>query len=250
MSATFADHFSDRAEGYAAHRPGYPAALVDLLAEAAPRRGLAWEGGCGSGQLSVSLAERFRRVIGTDASREQLARADRHPRVAYRCELAERSSLPARSVDLAVAAQAAHWFDLGTYYGEVRRVAAPGAAVALVTYGLLRVDAAVDAAVDSFYAGALEGHWPPERRHVESAYRSLPFPFEEIETPEMEERRRWRAADVIGYVETWSAVRSLEGAGRGEALEAFRRALREAWGDPEEPRSVRWPLAARLGRVG
>ena len=38
---SFKDHFSRDAAGYAAHRPTYPDALVDFLAEAAPGRDLA-----------------------------------------------------------------------------------------------------------------------------------------------------------------------------------------------------------------
>src|SRR5438876_4020524 len=140
----FQDHFSDVAAAYAAHRPTYPAALVDFLAESAPRRDLAWDAGCGSGQLSVLLAERFARVIATDASPAQIAHAAPHPNVAYACAPAEDSGLPPGVADLAVAAQAAHWFDLPAYYAEVRRVGRAGALVALVTYGLVRVDHAID----------------------------------------------------------------------------------------------------------
>src|SRR2546422_6328477 len=35
-SASFEDHFSEIAAAYAAHRPSYPAALVDFLARLAP----------------------------------------------------------------------------------------------------------------------------------------------------------------------------------------------------------------------
>lgn len=49
---TFHDHFSAHADGYAAHRPTCPRALLDWLASLAPRTGLAWEAGCGSGQLN------------------------------------------------------------------------------------------------------------------------------------------------------------------------------------------------------
>jgi len=61
----FHDHFSQVAAGYAVHRPTYPAAVAALLAELAPRRDLAWDNGCGSGQLSVLLAGRFARVIAS-----------------------------------------------------------------------------------------------------------------------------------------------------------------------------------------
>src|SRR5207247_362245 len=81
---------------------------------------LAWDSGCGSGQLSVLLAGSFARVVATDASPEQIARAAVHPKVEYRCTRAEASGLPERVADLATAAQAVHWFDLPAYYAEVR----------------------------------------------------------------------------------------------------------------------------------
>src|SRR2546425_2341275 len=104
------------------------------------RRELAWDAGCGSGQLSVLLAERFARVIATDASPEQIAQATPHRKVAYAVAPAEASGLPPRAADLAVAAQAAHWFDLAAYYAEVRRGGRPGAGVGLVGYGLVDLD--------------------------------------------------------------------------------------------------------------
>ncbi len=246
----FKDHYSAGAASYAAHRPTYPDALGDFLASVAPRRDLAWDAGCGSGQLTVLLAApgRFVRVIGTDASAEQIAQATPHPRVAYNRAPAEASGLPDAAADLAVAAQAAHWFDLPAYYAEVRRVARPGAIVALVTYGLLNVDDEIDPVVRRFYTEALGPYWPPERRHVEDGYRSLPFPFDEIPSPSLEMRMAWALADVMGYVETWSAVRAIESARGPAPLDAFRRALARAWGAPETVRPVRWTLSLRIGR--
>lgn len=245
----FKDHFSERAAGYAAYRPTYPAALVDFLAELAPRRGLAWDAGCGSGQLSALLAGRFDRVVATDASAEQVARARPHPNVEYRCAPAETSGLPDGSVDLAVAAQAAHWFDLEGYYAEVARVARPGAGVALLTYGIMTVGGEIDPVIEHFYSETLGPYWPPERRHVEDGYRSLPFPFEEVEAPELKIRAAWTLAELLGYVDTWSAVRALEEARGGEPVEAFRSELTRVWGREEEVRSVRWPLSLRVGHV-
>jgi len=53
----FADHFSAVAARYAAYRPHYPPALVDALAERCERHELAWDAGCGNGQLSLALAD-------------------------------------------------------------------------------------------------------------------------------------------------------------------------------------------------
>jgi SAM-dependent methyltransferase len=162
---------------------------------------------------------------------------------------AEHSGLPDGSVDCAVAAQAAHWFDLDAYYREVRRVARPGGLVALVTYAVLDVDKEISDVVARFYWKTLEGHWPAERKLVEEGYRSLPFPFEPVEAPSLALEHRWNAEQLLGYVGTWSAVQSLKKAGRGEDLTRFGEELRTAWGDTSEERLVRWPLSLRLGRV-
>jgi SAM-dependent methyltransferase len=245
----FKDHFSQVAAGYAAHRPSYPVALVDALAQLAPARGVAWDAGCGSGQLSRVLARRFERVIATDASAEQIAQAVAHPRVEYRCAPAERSGLPGGAVDLATAAQAAHWFDLPAYYSEVRRVVRTGGIVALVSYGVVAVSGELDAIIRRFYRDVLGRYWPPERRHVDEAYRTLAFPFPELEVPALAIELEWSLAALLGYVRTWSAVWALERAEGPALFTAFRGAVADAWGSPETVRTVRWPLALRVGRV-
>jgi SAM-dependent methyltransferase len=246
----FKDHFSGTARGYAAHRPVYPHAVAEALAARSPGQALVWDAGCGSGQLSVVLADAFERVVGTDASAAQIASASAHPRVHYAVAPAEASGLEQSSVDCAVAAQAAHWFDLDAYYREVRRVLRPGGLLALVTYAILQVDPAVESVIDHFYRRTLDGHWPPERKLVEEGYRSLPFPFEPVEAPALALEHRWNAEELLGYVGTWSAVQSLKKAGKGAELERFGEALRAAWGDPSKARLIRWPLSLRLGRVG
>ncbi|MGZ6077978.1 MAG: methyltransferase domain-containing protein, partial [Myxococcaceae bacterium] len=95
---TFKDHFSAMATGYAAHRPVYPRAVAEALSARSPGRGLAWDAGCGSGQLSVELGEVFDEVVATDASAAQIAAATPHPRVRYAVAPAEVSGLPDGSV--------------------------------------------------------------------------------------------------------------------------------------------------------
>lgn len=248
-SGHFKDHFSEVAAGYAAHRPSYPAALVDFLARLAPAKRLAWDAGCGSGQLAVLLAGSFERVVATDASPEQIGRATPRAKVDYRCARAEASGLPDHAVDLATAAQAAHWFDLSAYYAEVRRVTRPGGIVALVSYGVLTGDADLDRVIRPFYRDVLGSYWPPERQHVDEGYRSLPFPFEELEAPALEIRLDWRLAELVGYVGTWSAVWALAQAKGEGPFATFRRELAHAWGPATAVRTVRWPLALRVGRV-
>ena len=60
----FADHFSTVAAQYAAYRPHYPRALVEALAGLCTHRDVAWDVGCGSGQLSIALADEFEKGFG------------------------------------------------------------------------------------------------------------------------------------------------------------------------------------------
>jgi SAM-dependent methyltransferase len=248
MSA-FKDHFSTRSAEYAAYRPTYPRALVDFLADAAPGADLALDCGCGTGQLSVLLAERFAKVVATDASARQIENAEPHPAVEYRVAPAEASGLPGKSADLVVAAQAAHWFDLPAFYAEARRVARPRAIVALVTYGIIEMDEPVDAVVKHFYWEVVGPYWPPERRHVEGGYRSFDFPFAEFAAPPLAIEAAWTLEAFTGYVDTWSAVKAAEKALGREPIERFRRDLAAAWGDSAMCRPLRFPLSLRVGRV-
>lgn len=243
------DRYSWNAADYARYRPAYPAGLADVLASLSPRRERAWEAGCGSGQLTRLLAGRFDEVVATDPSPGQLDHAPDLTGVVWRVAAAGSSGLPSRSVDLAVAAQAAHWFDMAAYADEVRRVGRPDGVVALVTYGDVELDGEAGRVVDRFNHETLAGWWAPARRHVADRYRSLSFPFEAVAVPALPEMvARWDLEGFLGYVATWSGARALEEA-EGEApFRRFADALAGAWGSG--PRSVRWPLTVRAGRIG
>ena len=243
---SFADHFSSLAARYAAYRPRYPPALVEALAERADPSGVAWDVGCGSGQLSVALAGRFARVIATDPAQAMLDRAEPHPRVEYRCASAESSGLPDASVSLVVAAQAAHWFDWPRFLAEVERVAIPGALVALVSYGPVFVDASADAALAAYNA-AVAPHWPPGREHVDNGYRDLVLPWPAGSAPPLEMTADWTRDELAGYVSSWSATGRLVERDGPAAFDAFRASLAATWPDGER-RRVRWPLTFRLAR--
>jgi SAM-dependent methyltransferase len=247
-TVAFKDHFSARSADYAARRPAYPDRLADWLAEIAPAADFAWDCGCGSGQLSLPLAERFAHVAATDASPQQLANAPPHPRVAYRRAPAEASGLPDGVADLIVSAQAAHWFDLDAFYAEARRVARPGAAIALISYSQASVSPDIDPAIRAFHFETMKPYWPAERDVVDEGYRSLPFPFQELPVPEIAMIAEWEAEDLLGYFDTWSSVRAYERSVGHSPIPALREALGRVW--PAGRRlSVRWRLAVRAGRI-
>ncbi len=251
--APFADHFSGHAGDYARYRPTYPPALFAYLADLCAGHDLAWDCATGSGQAALGLAAHFARVVATDASAAQIDQATPHPRVVYRVALAHESPLDDASADLVTVAQALHWFDPDSFYAEVRRVLKPEGVFAAWTYGLFHlapddpVASAVDPLVEAFYRERVGPYWPPERRHVETGYRSLPFPFDEIDAPGFAMEARWTLGDVLGYLRTWSATqRYVQDRGRDPVAEA-EPDFAAAWGDPSVRRTVQWPLRLRCG---
>lgn len=244
--AGFADHFSELAARYAAYRPRYPPELVAALADLCERRDVAWDVGCGSGQLSVALASRFARVIATDPAQAQLDHAERDPRVEYRRVTAEDSGLAGAGIDLAVAAQAAHWFDWPRFVVEVGRVVRPGGLVALVTYRNAEIAGEIGALLDDYYR-EIEPCWPDGRVHVNNRYRDLTLPWPAALAPAITMTARWTRDELVGYITTWSATARCVAA-RGEGpLDQLRHRLAERW-PGGEPREVHWPLTVKLAR--
>jgi SAM-dependent methyltransferase len=244
-----ANPFEQAGADYARHRPDYPPELVAALAAECAGNDHALDVGCGNGQLTVALAEAFARVTGTDASVRQIAAAAPHPRVTYRVESAEQIGEPDASVDLIVAAQAAHWFDLEKFYPEARRVLKPRGVVALVSYGVPELDGPVGRAFHDFYWGSLHRFWPSERGHVEQGYSRLPFPFRETGIEGIEIRRSWGFDDLAGYVGTWSAAKAATAAGAALEWADALHAVGEVWEHRNDRRLVRWKVTARIGRV-
>lgn len=253
MSVERGDHvinwFQAGGQNYARFRPEYPPALAAFLAGAAPDMRFAVDVGCGSGQLAAQLGAHFDSVLGLDPSADQIAHAAVTERVRYAQAPAEHLPVPDRSASLVVAAQAAHWFDLPAFYAEVRRIARPDALLALVSYGVPKLDEELDERFAHFYRNEIGPFWPAERQLVDRGYVDLDFPFAEFAPPAMAMRKAWSLAELIGYLSTWSAVKHAVKQGHGRLFESFGTDLAARWGDPETSRPVTWPINMRTGIV-
>lgn len=250
MTKRFTDHFASVGEGYADFRPRYPAPLFEWLASQCSTRDIVWDCGAGSGQASIALADFFKQVLATDASAAQLLHAPEHPRVDYRIARAEDSGLATGSVDLVTVAQALHWFDLARFYAEVKRVLKPGGVVAAWSYGVINVEGhEIDRLVQHFYQHTIGPYWPPERRHVESGYRELPFPFDAIDAPALAMRVEWTLPQLLGYLRSWSATARYQAANGVDPAVPLAELLMPVWGEAMQRRKVCWPLSMLVGRI-
>ena len=243
---TFKDHFSETAANYAQFRPRYPGRLMDWLAERSPGRALAWDAATGNGQAAVALAERFDRVVATDASAEQIANATPHPRVEYRVARAEAGGPGTGSCDLVTVAQALHWLEPARFFAAAQRALKPRGLAAVWCYvDPHLVDADVNSALQEFTM-VIKAYWPPERAITDDGYRSIPFPFDEIEPPAFELEMTPTLAEFTGYLRTWSATRRFMVAHRDDPVLVVERRLAGVWPE-DERRTLRWPLHIRAG---
>ena len=247
--SSFGDHFSKQARAYARYRPHYPSELFVYLASIAPSRQLAWDCGTGNGQAARELVKHFQRVIATDASLDQVAQAAAHERIDYRVERAEEASLEIGSVDLVTVAIAVHWFDLESFYQTVRRVAVARGILAVWTYHLPVIEPAIDQVLAHYYTNVLAGYWPERFHYVAERYRTLPFPFAELDPPEMEMQTDWELGDLVGFLESWSATQRYQQERGHHPVSVIWPMLTETWGDPRQRRHIRWPLYLRVGEI-
>ncbi|CAJ2514000.1 Uu.00g021190.m01.CDS01 [Anthostomella pinea] len=134
------------AKAYAAFRPTYPQSLFRTVLnfhQQHPQQtpdgaGTLLDLGCGHGLIARGLSPQFKSVVAIDPSAGMVAQAQRttdDTKITFREGSAEDLSFLAdRSVDMAVAGQAAHWFDYGKVWPNLARVVRPGGTLAFWGY--------------------------------------------------------------------------------------------------------------------
>jgi len=245
---SFKDHFSGHAADYARYRPAYPDKLFDYLASLTPSQDLAWDCATGSGQAAHALATYFDQVIATDASARQIENALPHPTIDYRVEPAEATSIESDSLDLITVAQALHWFNFDSYFTECQRVLKKNGIIAIIAYSFLNIEPEIDAVLSDFYHQTIGPYWPEERKYIDEAYASIPFPFQTISPAHFKMSREWSLDELGGYLRTWSATQHYIQERGQDPVPAVLEKLAAPWGAVQEKKTVNWPLILKIGR--
>ena len=130
--------FSTRVENYIRFRPGYPAAVLDVLrAECGlVDDAVVADVGSGTGIFSEVLLKNGNAVFAVEPNDEMRQAGERllagYPRFTSVKGTAEATTLADGSVDAITSAQAFHWFDRTRAREEFRRILKPGGSVALI----------------------------------------------------------------------------------------------------------------------
>ncbi|ETO92910.1 class I SAM-dependent methyltransferase [Legionella oakridgensis] len=243
-------HFNRQTENYLSYRPDYPESFFDFLATLARANAYVWDCGTGNGQAAFSLSKRFDLIVATDINFSPLTIAPRCDNLNYICCASEKTPLLESSIDLITVAQALHWFNFDNFYAEVRRVAKPSAVFAAWCYSLGRMNEKIDAIIGKLYLDILgERYWPKERRYIDEHYQSIPFPFQRIMTPAFVIEKNLDLYALLGYLNTWSAVKEYQKYNHENPIELIINDLQAVWGDPKEQRIMRWPLHVLAGLI-
>lgn len=132
------ERFSDRVDDYVRGRPGYPPELYDALIETtrlAPGARIA-DLGAGTGLSTEPLLGRGFELFAVEPNepmrRAAEARLGERPAFHSVAGSAEATGLAPASIDVAIAFQAFHWFDVAKTRAELERILVPGGSVALV----------------------------------------------------------------------------------------------------------------------
>ncbi len=132
------ERFSQRVADYVKARPSYPRAALDCLRDefGLRREHVIADVGAGTGIATGLLLERGCTVYAVEPNAAMRAEAESalrgNPRFRSVAASAEATTLPPRSVDWVVAAQAFHWFDPDGARREFSRILRPGGNVALL----------------------------------------------------------------------------------------------------------------------
>lgn len=242
------DNFSTDSDRYAKYRPTYPADLFEFLNLKIQDKHNAWDCGTGNGQIAYELAKTFDNVFATDISQPQIDNAFQADNISYSLQAAEKTTFEDGLFDLIVVAQAIHWFDFEKFYSEVKRTAKNNAFLFVIGYGKLEIDEQIDKVIADFYFNVIGAYWDKERKYIDANYSTIPFPFDEIQTPPFVNTQHWTLEHLIGYLNTWSAVKHFIKQNNYNPIDSLQKDIEKLWNN-EQTKQIRFPIILRVGRI-
>ncbi|KAL0316769.1 UNVERIFIED_CONTAM: putative methyltransferase DDB [Sesamum radiatum] len=242
--------FVKQAKQYSVGRPSYPQELFHFIASKTLSHDLAWDvrkrPSCQifltqKLHLPDQLANIYKNVVATDTSPKQLEFAAKLPNIRYQCTPPSMSIAELQdnigsesSFDLITIAQAMHWFDLPTFYQQVKWVLKkPNGVIVAWCYTVPEVNPTVDSLFNRFHTiDAVDG-----------LEHNGPFQFSSEKVMDLE--------SYFTYLRSWSTYQTAKEKGvellTENVLEDFKRAWNE---DGKFEKTVSFPIYLRIGKVG
>ncbi len=156
--------------------------------------------------------------------------------------------IASESVDLITVAQALHWFDIKAFSDEALRVLKPAGILAAWIYKRFSVTPEIDHIINRLEQEKIAPYWPKERKMVEDGYQAIHIPMKEQTVPSYTMEAQWNLAQVMGYLNTWSAVKEYRKDMGDCPVAEIAEEMKAAWGTSDTTRLVQWPFVVRVWR--
>ncbi|KAG7561637.1 S-adenosyl-L-methionine-dependent methyltransferase [Arabidopsis thaliana x Arabidopsis arenosa] len=251
-----------QADEYLNARPKYPTIWYKVLAGRTSNHKVAWDVGTGNGQAAIGVAEYYEKVVATDINESQLQRAMKHPKVTYHHTPSSMSDDDLvtllggeNSIDIIIAAQALHYFDLKRFYPIVKRVLRKqGGIIAVWVYN----DLIITPKVDSIMKRLVDSTLPfrnPTMNLAFDGYRTIEFPFKNIR---MGTQGRPKALDIphklslngfLGFLKSWQPLVKAKEQGEDLLTSCMIDEFKEAWGDDKQVKNVFYKAYMLAGKL-
>lgn len=249
--------FDEIPDLYDRTRPGYPESLYDDLVAISriPPGGRVLEIGCGTGQLTIPLAERGYSILClepgpsvADFARQKLSA---FPRVEVVQSTFEAWSIEPGAFDLVVSAQAFHWVEPELRFAKAADALTRSGVLAVVGNAHDSEQSAIRDAVDAVYArhaptlaGPPATRWYAEGGQVPELFSSSGY-FEPVERRHYPWSRSYSADDYCDLLRTHSDHRLLPHGQRESLLRALSEAISSHGGTIDVPYTANLYAAAR-----
>ena len=81
-------------------------------------------------------------------------------------------------------------------------------------------------------------------------YRTIPFPFKEINTPNFKMKTNWNMYQLFNYMQTWSAVKKYQIERKSDPLDLVREDIKNLWSTEESVQKlITWDIYLRVGII-
>lgn len=209
----------------------------------------------------LQLVEHYENVVATDINEAQLKRAIKHSRINYHhtpITMIEDEMVALvggeNSMDLIVAAQAVHFFDLTTFYNVAKRVLRKeGGLIAVWVYNDIIISPEIDPIMKRLVDSTLPFRTPIMNLAFDG-YKTLPFPFEAIgmgsegKPITLDIPHKLSLKGFIGFLRSWQPAMKAKEKGVELINEDLITKFEEAWGDKNQVKDVFYKAHMIVGK--
>lgn len=206
--------------------------------------------------------EHYDNVVATDINEAQLKRAIKHSKISYHHtpkNMSEDEMVALvggeNSVDLIVAAQALHFFDLDSFYNVAKRVLRKqGGLIATWVYN----DIIISPEIDPIMKGLVDSTLPfrtPIMNLAFEGYKTIPFPFESIgmgsegKPVTLDIPHKLSLKGFLGFLRSWQPAMKAKEHGVELVDEDLISKFEEAWGDENQVKDVFYKAHMIVGKI-